>query len=135
MAACFKQICSKQALFFCNYAIQEVLITYFNTILFLNLKMKFCFGCSQFNILPSQVITVLNLKSWRRQLWIWRSQKQFYWRCEADPLQRIFATWHKVLYHHTMYVMDIYSFVRGAVKQLFKFFKTFISIGTIMISK
>jgi hypothetical protein len=39
MAACFKQIGSKQALIFCNYVIQEVLITYFNTIIFLNKKV------------------------------------------------------------------------------------------------
>ena len=36
--------------------------------------------------------TVLYLKSWRCQLWIWRSQMPFYWRREAEPLKRIFAT-------------------------------------------
>jgi hypothetical protein len=35
---------------------------------------------------------VLYLKSWMCQLWIWWSQMQFYWRCEAEPVKRIFAT-------------------------------------------
>ena len=32
------------------------------------------------------------MKSCWCQLWIWRSQMQFYWRCEVEPVKLIFAT-------------------------------------------
>jgi hypothetical protein len=47
-------------------------------------------------------ITVLYLKSWRCQLWIWRSQMQFYWR-------RLFILW---VHRHRLHMQEL---LKGSV--------------------
>ena len=75
---------------------------YLETVKFKQKYIKYIYLRNNSTVLEELEVSIVDLtvanavllatRSGGCQLWIWRSQMQFYWRRETEPLKRIFAT-------------------------------------------